>query len=478
MAQYDLVVVGCGAAGLATAVSFLETSSAAGESGRVAVIECAPESERGGASRWTMATLRLTADERLDPTWVGTVQELSRGLADLEYCQVFEREVPDTVAFLKDHGIEVIHHLEEHAALDFNTGNGGPPNLANPNGGGRAIVDTLAARVEEFDGAAILYETEAVRLSISDEGVVDGVVVRGGDGAMRTLRSSSVMLACGGFEGDAEMLTKYLGPDACDLKLIAPGVAYNRGAGLRMATEIGAGTAGQFDMIHAEAVDSRTDRPDAVIYGHPFGIVVNEDANRFFDEGDAPLDAGFERIAFEIWRNQNQSAFFITDQEFMDLPISHWYDTDKDAIKADTIEQLAEALDLDGERLLHTVTEFNAACGEGELDISRRDGKHTVGIVPPKSNWAKPIDSGPYYAYPLTTAITFTYGGLKVDAAARVLTPNGVAIPNLFAAGEITGLFYHEYPSATSVLRSLTFGRIAGRDIARAGSSELVGSQA
>jgi succinate dehydrogenase/fumarate reductase flavoprotein subunit len=95
------------------------------------------------------------------------------------------------------------------------------------------------------------------------------------------------------------------------------------------------------------------------------------------------------------------------------------------------------------------------------------DNKHTTGLTPNKSNWANPISSPPYYGYPLTANLTFTYGGIKTDLSARVVTKNDVVIPGLYCAGELSGLFYHEYPPATSVLRSLTFGRIAGTDIAK-----------
>jgi tricarballylate dehydrogenase len=464
---YDLVVVGCGAAGLATAVSFLEESERNGRDGRIAVVEVAAREERGGATRWTNANLRLTSDERLDPTWVSTVQELSGGLADLAYCQMLEREVPATVEFLRDHKVEVLHRELVGATFAWGTSEAGPPNVAYPNGGGHAIVDAFAARVEEFSGAEILYQTEAVRLSVTDEGRVDGVVVRGQDGLLRTLRAENVMLASGGFEGNPEMLTRYLGLPACDLKLIAPGVGFNRGQGITMAMDIGAGTAGQFDMIHSEAVDARTQRADAVIYAHTAGIVVNQDSDRFFDEGQGGVDEEMEMLAFEIFKSQDQTAFFIFDQTIADKTVTMWFDTDKEPLKANTIEDLAGLLGLEPEKLRATVDEFNAACSDDAFDLEVFDGKHTKGLVPPKSNWANPIDSPPYFAYPLTTAITFTYGGLKVDTSARVLTDYGVPIPGLHAAGEITGLFYHEYPGAVSVLRSLTFGRLAGTRLAK-----------
>ena len=448
---YDLVVVGCGGAGLSAAVAYIE---AAGPDARVAVLERAAEADRGGSTRWTTAGLRVDQDFVLDPRWVGRVQEVSKNLADIEYCLAFEREIPNTGEFLKDHGVELLY--------------GEPPvegmtKTARPNGGGLAIVDALARHVDAAPNASIHYQTEAVRLSLSDEGRVDGVVVRGPDGLLKTLHAQSVVLACGGFEGNYEMLTQYVGQNAVDLKVLAPGTQYNKGDGIRMATEIGAATSGQFDGIHAELVDIRTDRADAVLYGHSYTIVVNEDAKRFYDEGAKNFADSFELIAYEVWANQHQAAFFITDEAVMSQPqLTAWFDTDMPPVKADTIRDLAAQLGLDPEALEQTVTEFNAACNGRDFVPGIFDGKATEGIEPPKSNWANPISHPPYYGYPVSAAVCFTYGGLKTDTSARVLSKGGVPIPNLYAAGELVGLFYHEYPAATSVLKALTFGRLAG----------------
>ena len=127
-----------------------------------------------------------------------------------------------------------------------------------PNGGGHAIVEALANSIEKSGGAQILYQTEAVRLSVGADGRVKGVVVRSEDGLLRTLAGAPWFLLVAEFEGNAEMLSRYLGPNACDLPLLAPGLSFNQGAGIRMAMEIGAGTSGQFDMIHSELVDRRT----------------------------------------------------------------------------------------------------------------------------------------------------------------------------------------------------------------------------
>jgi succinate dehydrogenase/fumarate reductase flavoprotein subunit len=465
VSDYDLIVVGSGHAGSSATLSFLETAEQGGRSGSVAMLEAGKKDERPGASRWTMAYLRLRRDRRLSREWVKRVESGSKGLADLEYCRVFEDEVPATVDFLEEHGVELIGYDEENVCIEFDE-----QFFLCPNGGGLAIVNALLGHIEEYDNAEVHFETEAVRLTMSEEGRVNGVVVRKPDGLLRAMTADAVVLSCGGFEGNPEMLTQYVGENAVDLPLIAPGLSYNRGAGIRMAMEIGAGTAGQFDMIHAELCDTRTTKPDAVVWGHTYGIVVNEECKRFYDEGWDTLFGCFELIAYETWRHQNQKAYFVTDKTIMDRFRGSWvYETtDVPPEEGATIGELATNLGLDPDRLEMTVREFNAACEPGEWDPTRLDGKRTHGVEPPKSNWANPIETPPFYGFPMTANITFTYGGLKVDTQARVLSTNDVPIPGLYAAGEITGLFYHRYPGGTSVLRSLAFGRIAGASIAKA----------
>ena len=456
--DFDLVVVGCGGAGLSAAVSYIETAASVGHQARVVVLERAPESERGGSTRWTTAGLRVDDSYTLDPRWVGRMQEVSRQLADLEYCRTFEKEVPATCRFMVDHGVELLFQPSPFP--------GGHSQVGRPNGGGHAIVDALAEHVEQAPGGEIRYRTEAVRLSLSDEGRVDGVIVRNPAGLLETLHARAVVLACGGFEGNYEMLTQYVGRNAVDLKVLAPGTQYNQGDGIRMATEIGAATSGQFDGIHAELIDTRTDRADAVLYGHTYTIAVNGAGKRFRDEGEDSFTETFELIAYDVWSEQNQTAFLITDNAVMSQDIlTGLFDTDVPPAKADTIASLATQLGLDPAELEATVAEYNQACA-GNADIPFEpfayDGKSTTGIEPPKSNWALPISHPPYYGYPVAAAICFTYGGLKTDTSARVLSKGSVPIPGLYAAGELVGLFYHEYPSATSVLKAVTFGRLAG----------------
>lgn len=463
---HDLVVIGCGAAGLSAAVSYAATARRQGRTFRIAVLERASREERGGATRWTSSWFRITADRRLDPEFIGLMERASNGLADLAYCRTLESEVTATLSFLEENGVELIYFQQPFP--NRNTGGG----LGMPAHGGVGIVDGLAAQVDRTPGSEILYATEAVRLAASEDGCVEGVIVRGRDGLLRKLSARAVVIAAGGFEGNAEMLTRYLGERACDLPVIAPTIRNNRGDGLRMAMELGADTAGQFDMFHGEPIDVRSKKPDAVVYAFPYGIVVNRHAQRFFDEGKDSFDSTFEEFAFEIWRNQQQKAFFIGDQTTLAIEnVDKIILTDQPPVTASTMAELAARLGLDAAALEHTVADYNAAIGPGTFNPHIRDGRSARGIHPPKSNWAFPLVSPPFIAYPLTCAITFTFGGIRTDTCARVVTPSGVPIPGLYAAGEVTGLYYHHYPAGTSVIRSATFGRIAGAQAASVGAA-------
>jgi tricarballylate dehydrogenase len=282
------------------------------------------------------------------------------------------------------------------------------------------------------------------------------------------MRERAVVIACGGFEGSKAMLSEHLGPRGADLPLVAPTLVNNTGDGLRMALDAGAGTAGDFAMFHGEPMDPRSNKPDAVVYAFPFGIVVNEAGERFFDEGTDSFDATFEAFSHEIWKNQNQRAFFIGDQTTLAVePIQAIILTDVPPVEAETLGALADKLTIARGGLERTVAEYNAAVTPGRFDPRVRDGSGAPGLAVAKSNWAFPLNSPPYIAYPLTCAICFTFGGVRTDAHARLVTPRGTPIPGLYAAGEVVGLYYNRYPAGTSVLRAATFGRIAGAHAAR-----------
>ena len=459
MPDYDLVVVGSGYAGSTATLAFLETTDQDGRVGSVALIEAGKKGTWPGASRWTKPFMRLKRDNTLSRD---RAERDRREVSDLDYWRRFEDAVPGAVEFMQDHGVKLVHHDEENAALDFEG-----QHFAYPVGGGKEILDNYLVHIAGYDTADVLYGHEATDLTIDDEGV--RVAVREPNGGQRTITAGAVVLACGGFEGNQDMLREHLGRGAEDLPMIVPGIKYNRGAGISMATGVGAETDGQFDMFHAELVDTRAKNPHAVIWGQNYGIVVNENSERFHDEGADYLFATTEAIAHDTWRNQNQKSYFVTDRTVMDRFEGSWvYETtDRPPERSDTIGGLAEKLALDPTALEATVEEFNAACGGGEWNPTETDGKKTSGITPPKSNWAEPIAEPPFYGFPMTASVKFIFGGLKVDPDGRVLDHDGNPIPGLYAAGEITGHFHRKHPASTSVLRTNAFGRIVGTNAAR-----------
>ena len=134
-------------------------------------------------------------------------------------------------------------------------------------------------------------------------------------------------------------------------------------------------------------------------------------------------------------------------------------------MRADDLPTLASRMDgMDAPALLDTIDAFNRAVDEKvPFDPSVKDGRGTPGLAVPKSNWANPLDTPPFEAYGVTCGVTFTFGGLHVDAEARVISQEGEPIAGLFAAGELVGgLFYFNYPGGTGLTSGAVFGKIAG----------------
>ena len=228
-----------------------------------------------------------------------------------------------------------------------------------------------------------------------------------------------------------------------------------------MALEIGAKPAGQFDAFHAEPVDPRSKREEAAVMLYPYFILVDKNGNRFIDEGKTTIDEQYEEVARKIFYDlPDHIAYMIADKKMYDIPnYERAIETEQPPIVADTLEELAEKINVPKEQLIKTVEEFNKAVQPGEFQWDKKDGKQATGITPPKSNWAIPIDQGPFVAYPIVCSNVFTNGGLATDTHGRVLSQDNDPIPGLYAAGETAGIYYGKYPGGTSVLRGLVFGK-------------------
>lgn len=311
------------------------------------------------------------------------------------------------------------------------------------------------------------YRTTAQRLMCAADGRVTGVEVTDDDGTT-VLPAAAVVIASGGFEGSTEHLTAELGGDSTTLRHIAPGVAFNQGEGIRMALEAGGARAGQWNSFHAEPVDPRSDEPEALVMVFPYGILVNIAGRRFLDEGRGTVDETYEATARAVWRQPGSTAWFITDQHFTEVEArDRGILTTKKPVTADTVEELAAALELPADALAQTIAGYNDSVVGGDFDWRTPDGLRTEGLRPPKSNWAVALTRAPFIAYPVACAIVFTFGGVDVDERGRVVRESGEPVPGLYAAGECTGLYHSKYPGGTSVLRGMVFGRIAGQDAAR-----------
>jgi tricarballylate dehydrogenase len=279
------------------------------------------------------------------------------------------------------------------------------------------------------------------------------------------------VLACGGFEGNPALQSKYIGPRSVYLRPICKGGYFNRGEGIEMALEIGAAPSGDFGSYHAEPIDPRSSVSEPSVFIFPYGILVNKAGQRFVNEAPGTVDAWYERITRRIYEQDEGIAYVILDQRVKDIPNYRLgIRTDQPAIEAETIEALAVKLGVMPETLHATVSAYNVACPtSGTYDPLHVDGMATTGLMPPKSNWSLPLDRGPYMAYPIISANVFTFGGLKVNPVGQVLDTDGEVMPNLYAAGEVIGMYYTNYTGATSVLKGLVFGRLAANQIASDG---------
>ncbi len=473
--SYDVVVVGAGVAGLSAACAAAEHGA------RVAILERSTEAETGGNTRYTEAFLRMhSADSvvdgleetlvddfmgHLDPSLMAdaAVAPPRRGplyrahhAVDPDYVAELAASAPETLAWMGTHGMRF-----DFLPTPFLTTS---TTRMAPVGGGLAIVETMGKAARGL-GVEFHFETTA-RSLITDGSGVAGVLAQTPSGPAEF--TGQVVLASGGYQGNAELMARYHGERALTTRPVARGGHYNKGEGLEMALALGAATAGNFSLFHAEPVDPRSGAAEAAIFCFPYGVLVNAEGRRFVDEARGPIDAWYERTTRDIQAQTRGTAWVIMDQQALSVPnVRSGIRSDIAPVVADSIAGLAVALGLPVDELEATITAYNKACGDGEFDFSTPDGLATTGVVPAKSNWARPVSQGPFEAYPIMAANVFTFGGLKTTSAAEVVDRDGRAIPGLWAAGELTGLYYSNYTGSTSVLRGATFGRIAGSRAAR-----------
>ena len=481
----DLVVVGCGIAGTAAAVTALQAGLA------VTLVERAPEEDFGGNSRWTEAYLRMKNDaevsddfeERfaqnegvtLDPTVLDAVAGAyahwppyvkAHPLPDPELIAHFAASVPPTIAWLKSFGLrfgpQPIYLLTQSTTR------------IAAQGGGLALIERLMREARSL-GAEVRFRTTAVDLLRGGDGRIEGVRVIDPEGTHGEIRARATLLASGGFQGNPEMMTHYMGERAARIRPVARGGYYNKGEGIRMALAAGAAPAGDFSSYHAEPVDPRSRQPEAVVHIYPYGILVNKLGLRFVNEAPGMVDAWYDPITRTIAEQPDGISWVIFDAKVEEIP--RW----KTAIRSEvpplqssTLESLIEQLGLPP-AALQTIEAFNRACpaDTGDCRPFELDHRSLRELKPPKSHWCRPIERPPFRAYPVISANCFTFGGLKVDTCARVLDNDGKVMPCLYAAGETVGLYHQVYTGATSVLRGAVFGRTAAQHVSTLSSKTV-----
>ncbi|MGZ8155051.1 MAG: FAD-dependent tricarballylate dehydrogenase TcuA [Burkholderiales bacterium] len=488
--MYDVIVVGGGNAACAAAVSAKENGAR-----RVVLLEKAPKEQRGGNTHFSGAILRFVFNkvEELDrfvpkaedeypgfhagvpkypkEAFREDLMRVTQGKSDPELADLLIDASYDTTCWMQDVGK---HQFElARSVMGIKVGN----QIKWPRGAivrtvheGVGLSATWFKTVEEM-GIEIQYDAHVLELIQNENGSIGGVVARCRDGLKR-LESKAVILACGGFETNPEWRTRYLGQEWGHAKV--RGSNFNYGDGLKMALDVGAMPWGHWGGCHAtpivtEAPDygkrEMTDKTNRLSY--LYGVMINTDGRRWIDEGADMNAFTYAKYGGLILKQPNSKVFQIFDSKVMDL-LEPRYKT-SEPYKGDTLEALVKQLDTDHKQAMKTLNEYNEAAGRGgPFNPAVLDHLHTEGIDPPKTNWAQKLDTPPFYSWGVTGGITFTFGGVKVNKNAQVVSSGWKPIEGLYVAGEMVGgLFHYNYALGTGLMSGAVFGRIAGRSAAK-----------
>ena len=452
----DVLIIGGGNAGLCAALSARERGAS------VLVLESAPRPYRGGNSRHTR-NLRCMHDAPLETLeaaypeaeYYEDLLRVTGGKTDERLARMTIRESMGCPPWMKRYGVR------------FQPSLGGTLQLGRTNafflGGGKALMNTYYAAAERL-GVRVLYETEVEALQI-EGGAFRAATVRR-NGRTERVEARALVVAAGGFESNLEWLEEAWGPPARNF--VIRGTPYNTGKVLKALLANGVAQVGDPTQCHAVALDARAPKFDGGIVTRldsvSLGIVVNNRAERFYDEGE-----DFWPKRYAIWgrliaAQPDQIAYSIIDVKAMGRFMPSVYPP----IKADSIAELATGLGLPPAALERTVAAYNKAVIPGTFDHAVLDDCRTRGLTPEKTHWAQLIDTRPFYGYPLRPGITFTYLGVRVDEHARVIMDDGAPTKNLFAAGEVMAgcVLGQGYLAGIGMTIGTVFGRVAGREAA------------
>ena len=454
---YDVLVAGGGNAALCAAI----TARRAGA--RVIVLESATKDFRGGNSRHTRdirymhrAASEFVTDAYGEEEFWQDLRGVTGGATNECLARLVIRESETLGDWMPANGVRWQKPLRRTLHLTRS-------NLFML-GGGKAMMNAYYDTAAKL-GVEIHYESEVQELKVRDGEFVTALAVR--DGVARAIDAKTIVVASGGFEANISWLKEYWGEAAENF--IIRGTKNNQGVLLRELLKHGAKPEGDPRGCHAVALDARAPKFDGGIVTRldsvPFGLVVNKEVKRFYDEGE-----DFWPKRYAIWgkliaEQPGQIAYSIVDANALPRFMPSVFPP----LQAGSIAELAVALEIDPQALVAGVEEFNRSVRGGKFDPGSLDDCHTEGLTPPKSHWAKAIDTPPYYGYPLRPGITFTYLGVTVDAQARVIMQNDQPAKNIFAAGEMMAgnILGRGYLAGFGLTIGSVFGRIAGREAAR-----------
>ena len=479
----EVVVVGGGNA------AYCAAHAAASRGRQVILLERAPRAEAGGNSFFTAGAIRMThdgLDDLLDliepdertartevppysvPRFREDMERTTSGRCVPELSDVLVTESTPAVRWLRSLGMS-FRLMYERQAYERPDGSylfwGGL--AVGAADGGKGLM-SMHTRIATGLGVDVRYERCCYALRRhGDE--VSGVYWEAPDGTTGLVEAASVVLAAGGFEADGVMRRAHLGDGWQHAKV--RGTPLNDGRMLRAAIEVGAARAGDWSTAHSVAWDAGApatgDRQltnQLTRQSYPLGIVVNRLGRRFIDEGADFRNYTYAKYGADILRQPGAIAYQIFDAATRPLLRPEEYDSSGVSEHvATSIPELAATCGIDADGLALTVAEFNAKVRRDvTFDPAVKDGRSAL-VSPPKSNWANPIETPPFHAYPVTCGITFTFGGLHADAGARVLDESGAVIPGLYVCGEMLGgLFSGNYPGGSGLAAGLVFGRRAG----------------
>ncbi len=456
---FDVLIIGGGNAGLCAAISARRAGA------RVLVLESATKDFRGGNSRHTRdirymhrAPTRYVTDAYGEEEFWQDLLGVTGGATNERLARLVIRESETLGDWMPANGVRWQKPLR------------GTLHLTRSNlfmlGGGKAMMNAYYDTAAKL-GVEIHYETEVQELNLGDGKFVSAVAVR--DGAASAIEAKTLVVASGGFEANIPWLKEYWGEAAENF--IIRGTKNNQGVPLKELLKHGAKPVGDPRGCHAVALDARAPKFDGGIVTRldsvPFGIVVNKNVERFYDEGE-----DFWPKRYAIWgkliaEQPEQIAYSIVDADALPRFMPSVFPP----LQAGSIAELALALAIDPRALVAVVDEFNRSVREGKFDPGSLDNCRTEGLTPPKSHWATPIETPPFYGYPLRPGITFTYLGVTVNERAQVIMGDERPTKNIFAAGEMMAgnILGKGYLAGFGLTIGSVFGRIAGREAARHG---------